>query len=249
MRVPVIASYNNVGNFSSAKRESFSLRQSSYMTQGNDTVSFSHRIPKETSVALFNITNTLTKEIKAIGAPIYLYNDGSQKALLIAQQVKKSLLDIKSKGLDIPKMKIRFDCWDDIYDNSAAAETSADIYKNRVSNLYVNFNTPLYRNISDSNQLYRSSKDPFETSLEMDLLHEFAHAYQSFNNHAKYTKLKYEKFSEDINKEILDKMGIIATESKAEFVAEYFAHKMVGKEVKSKTLAKLYEECLGPKFN
>jgi len=169
--------------------------------------------------------------------------------LLIAQQVKKSLLDIKSKGLDIPKMKIRFDSWDDIYDNRAAAETSSDIRKNKVSNVYINFNTPLYRSVSADNHLYRSSQNPFETSLEMDFLHEFAHSYQSYFYQSAYSKLRFETFSEDINKEILDKMGIIATTSKAEFVAEYFAHKMVGKEIKSKRLAKLYEECSGPKFD
>jgi len=247
MRVPIISGFISTNNSQSLKKENSCMPKLYSSPLDKDLVSFKQRIPVAVSSSSFHSINALTREIKAIGSKVFFDNDGSEKILLIAQQIKKSLLEIKAKGLKIPKMEIHFDTWSEM-NKSEAADTSFWVDHGKIRDLIMEYNTPKYKYLTKENLVHRIPDNPLESSIDADFHHEFAHAYQAFFNPQNSLKLKSENFSEGIKEEIINKINTIAAQNKYEFVAEYFAYKMIGKNIESEKLAKLYKECLGPEI-
>jgi hypothetical protein len=192
--------------------------------------------------------------IKALGVEPFLLFDGSEKNLLMAQKVQKCLNKIQEKNPKIPKFDLHFDNFEEAFEGrkSTAAVTEAyydDYDKPNNLNIDVSFNIPKYKNMTAKGDLFRLKENPEYTSFESDFFHEFVHAYMARNDNENYEKLQKEHFDKETNKEILEKLGFYATGSKSEFAAEYFSFKMMGVDIKSEKLAKLYEECMGPKID
>lgn len=185
---------------------------------------------------------------KKFGVKPFLFFDGTEKNLIMAQKVQKCLNILQEKKLSIPKMEIHLDNWQEAFEGaSTAAITEVENYKGK-SYIEMSFNTPRYRYLQ-GDKLHRIKKAPFDTSFEMDFFHEFTHAYQACVNHENFSKLLTECFDSETNKEIAQKISSYAATNKGEFVAEYFAYKMMGKEIKSKKLEILYKQCLGPEVD
>lgn len=110
------------------------------------------------------------------------------------------------------------------------------------------FNTPKYRVNKEFEYAYSSLKEAEIYNAKADTYHEFAHCYQASLNRKHYLSLTNEKFDEETKNAIAKALNSYAAKNKAEFVAEYFTYKMLGKKIYSDKidLAKLYADCQGP---
>ena len=160
------------------------------------------------------------RKLSSLGIKSYLFDKGDIKNLILAKSVYDAFLEIRNAGFNIPK------------GISVHGDEAADHFE------------------KDSNDMAYTGGDTKVYNSKMDVYHEFAHAHQAINNNNCYLDLRNQKFDSKTKNEITKCINPYAATDKAEFVAEYFAYKMAGIEIKSDkiNLDKLYEKCQGPKF-
>lgn len=191
----------------------------------------------------------IAQRLKKLGVDADLVFDGSEKNFLMASELESYFLNLKNKNFKIPKMSINFGSYKEgILEKHEAAATNIGIEKNKIS-AEIFFNAPAYKYKDKQNKVFRLKDAPEDTSFEIDFYHEFAHAYQGLFDNKNYSGLTNKKIDSKYKKEIKEKLGFIAIEDKAEFVAEYFAYAMTGKNINSQTLAEFYKKCGGPKID
>ncbi len=200
-------------------------------------------------VSYYHQIKSIEEDISCFDVNAFLINDASSKNLIIARQVKKCLLNIDGNNIKIPKMDIHLDNWDEYFDDNKCAAITDVIVDGDDIEIEQSYNTPAYKYLANTDDLYRLRGLKDDTSFSLDFYHEFAHAYQGYFDHDNYSKLLKESFGEDARKEISKNISVYACSNKAEFVAEYFAYKMIGKNFQSDYLDFLYQECNGPELN
>jgi hypothetical protein len=111
--------------------------------------------------------NKIETGLKKYGIKPFLFFDGTQKNLIMAQKVQKCLGILQEKKLSIPKMELHLDIWEEAFDGaSIAAITEVENYKGK-SYIEMSFNTPRYKYLNGDN-LHRIKKAPFDTSFDID---------------------------------------------------------------------------------
>lgn len=193
------------------------------------------------------------RKLSSLGIKSYLFDKGDIKNLILAKSVYDAFLDIRNAGFNIPKgISVHCDEAADHFekDSNDMAYTDTDSSSKKIKpEIYLN--TPRYRyNKNFPFVVHSTGGDPKVYNSKMDVYHEFAHAHQAINNNNCYLDLRNQKFDSKTKNEITKCINPYAATDKAEFVAEYFAYKMAGIEIKSDkiNLDKLYEKCQGPKF-
>ena len=203
---------------------------------------------KPPSISYLGPIKRIEKYIKTLHVKPDLMVDASERNFLIATEIGKYFSILEGRNVRIPKMSMSFNGWEYAdFKKETACIADLTIGHNKPV-IDVLFKTPLYKHKNEAGKLFRSKQNPIDTTLELDFYHEFAHAHQGYFNTKTYQNLMTEQFDEETCNEILEKISSYATSNKSEFVAEYFAYAMTGKEIKSEKLAKLYEECKGPEF-
>lgn len=208
--------------------------------------------PQPHNISYSRAISGISKELKLLGVDAHLYFNNSAKNFLMAQKTKQCLLEIKNKGIKIPKFSLNLNRFEIEYFEVNTAMLT-DIMKPRKINpntsITIIVNSPKYKYVDKQNNLFRKKCCKGDSLYELDFFHEFAHVYQARFDMKNYNKLLEEKIPDDAIEEAIQKISNYATGSKAEFVAEYFSYRMMGKEIKSEKLAKLYEECQGLKID
>lgn len=194
----------------------------------------------------------IEKNLSSMGFESYLFEKCNFKNYVLAKSIQDAFIDIQNAGLIIPKGIIISleDAKENFKYNSQDAAYS-DIPFQEKGPFEIYYNTPKYKVKKGFEYAIRFSKESEIYNAKADTYHEFAHCYQACADKKHYFSLRNENFDEKTQIEIAKSINTYATTNKAEFVAEYFTYKMLGKQIHSDKIdiEKLYNECKRPKLN
>ncbi len=191
----------------------------------------------------------LEQELANIGVFTDLMDSGNYDNYMLAKTVKDCCVDLQKAGFDMPVgMQVNLYDWEDYFDGpGSVAITLTSKFKEDMPEMV--FNTPLYKHKKGVPYAVRDLNDYKNENARVDFFHEFTHYWQAVDDRDHYRSLLGKRFDEDTKKEITEKIGSYAATDAAEFVAEYFAYKMMGEDFGSEKLDKLYKELKGPEPN
>jgi len=215
----------------------------------NDTCSINFCAIRPASISYIKPIKKIESALKKLGVNAILLYDGSEKNLILAKKMQVCFAKLKEKNITIPKMTVDFVNWRNVFVSKDSAAVTDISWEHNKPIIEVFFKPKSYTQQSAAGDLFRIKEMPQNSTFESDFFHEFAHAHQGFLcGEKKFNQLRNEKFDQKINDKIAREINSYATQSKTEFVAEYFCYKMTGKEIKSKMINELYKQCNGPEI-